>query len=146
KTSEGGYRVSSVDLGRDLEEDLSFHPDGIKDFGVHDMGDQRQGRRTPLDIVEQYLHKDFTEAVRWLAEKLSLDPHEYLPKPKPRDPATDAEIERLAKLSEVEYDRERVAAAKKLGMRVGTLDRLVAEKRTLPTPTPGGEKEYMTRF
>jgi hypothetical protein len=37
KTSEGGYRVTSADLGRDLEEDLSFHAEGIKDFGVHDM-------------------------------------------------------------------------------------------------------------
>src|SRR5215471_2257820 len=50
-TSEGGYRVSSVDLARDLNEDLSFHPDGIKDFGVHDMGDPRGGKRTPIDIV-----------------------------------------------------------------------------------------------
>src|SRR5215472_3483137 len=28
KTSAGGYRVTSVELGRDNEEDLSFHPDG----------------------------------------------------------------------------------------------------------------------
>src|SRR5262245_3565020 len=28
RPSNGGYRVSSVDLNRDLEEDLSFHPDG----------------------------------------------------------------------------------------------------------------------
>src|SRR5262249_43718021 len=86
KTREGGYRVSSIALGRDLDEDLSFHPDGIKDFGVHDMGDPRGGKRTPIDIVEQYLHKDFNEAVRWLAEKLSFDPQDFLPKPKPSDP------------------------------------------------------------
>ena len=84
-TSNGGYRVSSADLGRDLEEDLSFHADGIKDFGVHDMGDPREGRRTPIDIVKEHLHKDFTEAVRWLAEKLGLDPRDYLPKPKPEN-------------------------------------------------------------
>jgi predicted P-loop ATPase len=145
RTSEGGYRVSSADLGRDLEEDLSFHRDGIKDFGVHDMGDWRRGKRTPIDIVEQYLHKDFTEAVRWLAQRLGLDPRDYLPKGKSTgDPALDAEIERLAKLSRVDYDREREAAAKKLGIRKTTLDELAEEKKT-SKPKPGG-KEYMTVF
>jgi len=134
KTSEGGYRVSSADLGRDLEEDLSFHPDGIKDFGVHDMGDPRGGKRTPIDIVEQYLHTDFNEAVRWLAEKLGLDPKDYLPKPKPKpeptgDPALDAEVERLAALSDVEYDRERKTVAEKFKVRPATLDKLVAHER-----------------
>lgn len=80
----GGYRVSSADLGRDLEEDLSFHEQGIKDFGVHDIGDPRGGKRTPIDIVQEYLHKDFTEALRWLAEKLDLDPNNYLPKQGPQ--------------------------------------------------------------
>src|SRR5262245_22882778 len=46
------------------------------------MGDPRGGKRTPIDIVEEYLHKDFNEAVRWLAQKLGLDPQEYLPPPK----------------------------------------------------------------
>jgi putative DNA primase/helicase len=128
-TSGGGYRVSSADLGRDLEEDLSFHSGGIKDFGVHDMGDPRHGSRTPIDIVEQYLHKDFNEAVRWLARKLGLDPNNYLPKPGTGDPATDAEIACLAKLSDVQYDRERKPAAKKLGIRVRMLDHLVAQKQ-----------------
>jgi hypothetical protein len=80
--TSSGYRVTSADLGRDLEEDLSFHTHGIKDFGVHDIGDSRRGSRTPIDIVEQYLHKDFNAAVRWLAQKLGFDPQDYLPKPK----------------------------------------------------------------
>ena len=129
KTSAGGYRVTSVELGRDLEEDLSFHTSGIKDFGVHDMGDPRAGSRTPIDIVEQYLHKDFDEAVRWLARKLGLDPNDYLPKPGTGDPAMDAEIERLAKLSEVEYDRQREVSAKKYKVRSVTLDKLVYNAR-----------------
>src|SRR6516164_1077390 len=83
-SGNGGYRVTSADLGRDLEEDLSYHKDGIKDFGVHDMGDSRGGKRSPIDIVEEWLHKDFTEAVRWLAEKLGLDPNDYLPKQGPQ--------------------------------------------------------------
>ena len=128
KTSEG-YRVTSADVGRDLEEDLSFHTSGIKDFGAHDMGDPRAGSRTPIDIVEQYLHKDFDEAVRWLARKLGLDPNDYLPKPGTGDPAMDAEIERLAKLSEVEYDRQREVSAKKYKVRSVTLDKLVYNAR-----------------
>src|SRR5262249_20645601 len=119
-----GYRVTSADLGRDLEEDLSFHTGGIKDFGVHDMGDPRHGSRTPIDIVEQYLHKDFNEAVRWLAQKLGLDPKDYLPKPGTGDPAMDAGIERLAKLSDVDYDRKRLTFAKQFQVRPVTLDKL----------------------
>ena len=128
-----GYRVTSADLGRDLEEDLSFHTSGIKDFGVHDMGDPRHGSRTPIDIVEEYGHKDFNEAVRWLAQKLGLDPNDYLPKPGTGDSAMDAEIERLAKLSDVEYDRKRLAFAQKFKLRSATLDKLVNNARILLT-------------
>ena len=45
------------------------------------------------------------------------------------DPA-DAELERLAKLSPLKYERERKAAAEALGLRASLLDRLVAAKRT----------------
>lgn len=47
----GGYRVSSESLGRELEESISIVPEGIKDFGEHDMGDQRGGKRTPIDLA-----------------------------------------------------------------------------------------------
>jgi hypothetical protein len=66
----GSYRVSSEALGRDCEEDLSIHPDGIKDFGVHDVGDACEGKRTPIDIVMKYGRKDFSEAIHWLKERL----------------------------------------------------------------------------
>ena len=46
-----GFRVTSADLGRDNDEDLSIVPEGIKDFGVHDLDDPREGKRTPIDIV-----------------------------------------------------------------------------------------------
>jgi hypothetical protein len=71
-TRRGGYRVSSAMLGRDLEEDLSLHPEGIKDFGIHDMGDRREGRRTPIDIVVEYGKKTHEEAVAWLRERLGM--------------------------------------------------------------------------
>ncbi len=54
KTGDGRYRVSSKVLGRKLEEDLSIAPDGIKDFGIADMGDAREGKRTPIEIVASY--------------------------------------------------------------------------------------------
>jgi putative DNA primase/helicase len=74
KGANGGYRVTSEMLGRDLEEDLSISPKGIKDFGVHDMGDPREGRRTPVDIVMEYGGKDFGAACAWLCSKLGIDP------------------------------------------------------------------------
>jgi hypothetical protein len=64
RQTNGAYRVSSATLGRDLEEDLSLHPDGIKDFGVADMGDQRRGKRTPVGVVMEFGKKDFTKPSR----------------------------------------------------------------------------------
>jgi RecA-family ATPase len=101
-TSDGGYRVTSASLGRNLQEDLSFHEQGIKDFGVHDMGDPREGRRTPIDIVKEYLHKDFTDAVRWLAEKLNFNPQDYLPESKqaPEQPTDNGDLDHKDEIDE----------------------------------------------
>jgi hypothetical protein len=62
----GAYRVSSKALGRDLEEDLSIHPKGIKDWGVADQGDAHQGGRTPTDIVMEFRNVDANAAFDWL--------------------------------------------------------------------------------
>ncbi len=73
-----GYRVSSADLGRDLEEDLSATPNGIVDFGVHDMGDPRGGRRTAIDVVMEHGGApDAISAARWLASQLGRAPEDY---------------------------------------------------------------------
>lgn len=79
---QGGYRVSSVDLSRDLEEDLSIVPEGIVDFGVADMGDERQGKRTPIDLVLEWAPSMFDDpldaplsafdAALWLCEQLDM--------------------------------------------------------------------------
>src|SRR5262249_11896077 len=82
--SKRGYRVSSAALGRNLEEDISFTRDGIVDFGVHDMGDANQGRRTAIDIVQEWHRCDFEAAVRWLCQALGLDARDYLPGEKKR--------------------------------------------------------------
>jgi hypothetical protein len=71
RNRNGGFRVASADLGRGFEEDLSFTPAGIKYFGNADMGDPRQGRRTPIDIVIEWQHIDFVEAVDWLGQTLT---------------------------------------------------------------------------
>jgi Protein of unknown function (DUF3631) len=50
---------------------------------------------------------------------------------------TTAEIARLAGLPPLQYDREREAAAKRLGCRTSTLDQLVATHRGKPAAAPG---------
>lgn len=75
QSSTGTYRVSSKALGRNLEEDLSLAPTGIIDFGVHDMGDSRQGRRTAIDVVMEHGRAaDAKTAALWLCERLGRDP------------------------------------------------------------------------
>lgn len=71
----GAYRISSKQLGRSLQEDLSISPDGIVDFGVADMGDARQGKRTPIDIVIDYgMAGEAVGAARWMCDRLGVDP------------------------------------------------------------------------
>ena len=70
-----GFRISSQALGRDLEEDLSILPAGIKDFGVADTGDPQGGRRTPIDLVMEHgRHPDAKGAARWLCAVLAIEP------------------------------------------------------------------------
>jgi hypothetical protein len=75
KAGNKGYRVSSAILGRDREEDLSFTPQGIKDFGEHDMGDPRHGSRTPIDVVLEYTAADTAaDAALWLCDRMGIEP------------------------------------------------------------------------
>src|SRR5262249_57999713 len=72
----------------------------------------------------------------------------------------DAEIERLAKLTPLEYEQQRKGAAEKLDMRAGVLDRLVRDERVrlgldddskqshaiaFPEPEPGPEPVHGAR-
>ena len=63
----------------------------------------------------------------------------------------DIEIKRLAKLPLVQYERERTAAAKRLGMRASIIDRIVSAERPredekqgraieLPEPAPSEDE------
>lgn len=75
QSGTGAWRISSKELGRHLEEDLSIAPTGIVDFGVHDMGDARQGKRTPVDIViEHGGASDAKTAAFWLCEQIGVRP------------------------------------------------------------------------
>jgi len=70
-----GYRVSSFNLGRNLQEDLSLTPQGIKDWGVHDLGDAKNGGRTPIDVVLEHGSKrTAADAALWLCDELGIDP------------------------------------------------------------------------
>ncbi len=83
----GGYRVTSKALGRDLQEDLSINPEGIVDFGVADMGDAKQGKRTPIDLVMEWLPAAKpADALHWLAQRIGIE----LTKPEPRKPKPKA--------------------------------------------------------
>lgn len=69
-----GYRVTSKSLNRQLQEDLSIMPEGIVDFGVADMGDAKQGRRTPIDLVMEHLPTSKPkDALHWLAQRMGIE-------------------------------------------------------------------------
>lgn len=73
KRSGQTWRVGSATLGRELQEDLSFHPDGIVDFGVADQGDAAQGKRTPIDVVAEHRTAgDVKAAADWLRQVLGM--------------------------------------------------------------------------
>jgi predicted P-loop ATPase len=76
QSGTGAWRVTSHDLGRDLEEDLSISPKGIRDWGVHDIGDPKRGKRTPIDLVKELGGQHTVDAARWLCERIGVTPEE----------------------------------------------------------------------
>lgn len=71
----GALRVSSADLGRDLQEGLGFHPQGIRDHG-------REIGLTPINaILDDEICtppvRDALEAAHWLCERLERRPEEF---------------------------------------------------------------------
>lgn len=141
RTRAGGYRVASADLGRGFEEDLAVDPRGIKYFGIADQGDKRQGRRTAVELIAEWQLVELPDAAAWLEKALAANGKETdgpqqeappPPEPPPQpEPASEIEIEitRLAKLTALEYEQQRKAAAEKLDIRASILDRLVRDER-----------------
>jgi hypothetical protein len=64
----GAWRIRSDDLGRDLEEDISFHPEGGYDFGLEEP-------ISPIDSVIEYGGApDPVDAAHWLCRTIGVDP------------------------------------------------------------------------
>jgi hypothetical protein len=73
RLEDKGWRVTSTSLDRDLEEDISIHPTGIKDFGVHDQGDSHKGKRTAIELIAEWkTNGNKTAAIRWLCDTLEI--------------------------------------------------------------------------
>jgi AAA domain len=106
----GAYRISSKALGRDLEEDLSIAPTGIVDFGVHDMGDPREGRRTPIDLLIEFCGYEEPGAAAFkLCELLDREP-EYFgwdSRSTPKQPQPQADINSALKFLTLDQWRQR---------------------------------------
>lgn len=67
----GAWRVRSKDLGRNLEEDISIHPEGIRDFG-------EEKTTTPIQLVIDFGGAATTTmAAHWLCERLGRDPADF---------------------------------------------------------------------
>ena len=72
---QDGYRVTSKALNRDQEESLSILQRGIKDFGLHDQGDPKSGKRTAIDLVMDYgPYQDAASAALWLCQQMGIAP------------------------------------------------------------------------
>lgn len=67
KHATGAWRITSADLGRDLEEDLSIHPDGITDHG-------EERSLTPISVVQEHGGMSPKDAAHWLCDRLGIDP------------------------------------------------------------------------
>jgi putative DNA primase/helicase len=91
----------------------------------------------------QRVERERQRAEREAKEKAEREGNGHNPAPPPKTPeppdeaATFVEIERLAKLGVIAYQRTREAAAKFLGLKLGVLDRLVQAKRD-DRPNGGG--------
>lgn len=73
----GEYRISSKALGRDNEEDVHIKPTGIMDWGVHDLGDESEGYRTPVSLVSEWVTGDKRLAAEVLARELDCPINEF---------------------------------------------------------------------
>ncbi len=84
-TPPGAWRVSSSDLGRGLEEDISIHPaEGCQDFGTRES-------LTPIDLVMRHAGApDAIKAALYLCDALGVDPADLGWKA-PGDAGQDAE-------------------------------------------------------
>src|SRR5262249_2884648 len=68
KQPNEAWRIPSHELGRNLQEDLSYHPKGIKDHG-------EEHGLTPIDAVLKYGDAaDAIAAAMWLCRRMGVEP------------------------------------------------------------------------
>jgi len=68
KHGTGAWRITSKDLGRSLQEDLAYHPEGIRDHG-------EECSLTAIDAVLEYgTAQDAVEAAQWLCVRMGVEP------------------------------------------------------------------------
>lgn len=75
RLASGVWRIDKQSLGRDLDEDISFHPDGVKDFG-EEVG------KTPVTVVAMLVTGGDKRAAAYLiagALGLPATPFERMP-------------------------------------------------------------------
>ncbi|HOW75564.1 MAG TPA: VapE family protein, partial [Candidatus Competibacteraceae bacterium] len=158
KPYHAGYRVTSQDLGRALEEDISIVPEGIVDFGVADQNDPHEGRRTPIALVMEYRNQPAKQAAHWLCARLGAQPIDYgwqeadpPPPPPPYDPPPSGPDEPLENWEALLYRNGRGEVITSpanletiLDHHAGWLDTLVYDDMSYRTlkyrapPYPGG--------
>ena len=114
-----GYRVSSAALDRDLEEDLSITPEGIKDFGIREV-DAQEGKRTATGLVMEYGEKTYAEATLWLRRQLGIKDNRSIIKIK------NGQIARLTDAAEAALIA--VADVAPIMVRAGMLVRPIVDK------------------
>jgi hypothetical protein len=98
---QGGYRVPSAALGRDLQEDLGIHPSGIYDHG------EEKGY-TAIDLVAKHLAgcERPHDAMVWLCKQLGME----APRPKgSKQDAADIAMERFGRPNLLQSSAEFVA-------------------------------------
>jgi hypothetical protein len=82
---DGKWRISSADLGRDLEEDISIHPSGIQDFGLEQT-------KTAVSLYAEHMGMKPEEAALQLCEAIGVEPVDlgWRSRTRSRPPAPEA--------------------------------------------------------
>ena len=105
---------------------MSVHPDGIWDFGL-------EASYTPISLVIEHhaKAKKPRDAALWLCNQLGIDAASLGYKHPAGEPETPDHIEiaRLATLKPIDFAKEAPAAAKKLGISIPDLKKLVVAER-----------------
>lgn len=101
---DGRWRVTSADLGRQLQEDLSFSSLGIRDWGYSDM-EAREGKRTPIDVVMEVRSLKAKDAMLWLADLLGVPVRKPAPAAAPPGAAKAGKSTPLAGSAEGEEEK-----------------------------------------